>query len=46
MEWAMQLFAFTGEISRVRMVEALERMEASVEPPSDVAESAHASELH
>jgi len=29
----------------VRLVEALERMEASVEPPSDVAESPHATEL-
>ena len=31
--------------SAVRLVEALERMEASAEPPSDVAESPHASEL-
>jgi hypothetical protein len=29
----------------VRLAEALERMEASVEPPSDVAESPHATEL-
>ena len=30
----------------VRLAEALERMEVSPEPPSEVAESPHATELH